>query len=152
LLGVDRQDHVNRRSAAAAATPADVARVEASYEALNRRDIDGTIAVLHDDATWEEHSELPEAGSYRGAATIRTFLDQFMESWDAFHQEIEERIVRGPCVLLFIHLEARGKGSGIDVNSRYAHLWQMRDGRGARVDAYYDRDQALAALQAAHGE
>ena len=34
------------------ATRADVERVESSYEALNRRDIDGTIAVLHDDAAW----------------------------------------------------------------------------------------------------
>jgi ketosteroid isomerase-like protein len=72
-----------------------------------------------------------------------------MESWEDFRQEIEDKIVRGPCVLLFIHLEAEGKGSGIEVNSRYAHLWQLSDGRGARVDAYYDREQALAALRAA---
>ena len=45
-----------------------------------------------------------------------------------------------------------GKGSGIEVDSRYAHLWQLSEGEGARVDAYYDRDQALAALNAAHGE
>ena len=60
--------------------------------------------------------------------------------------------MRGPCVLLFIHLRARGTGSGIEVDSRYAHLWRLSEGKGARVDAYYDRDQALAALHAAHGE
>jgi len=136
----------------APATPADVRRVVSSYDALNRRDIDGTIAVLHDDATWAEHSDLPEAGSYQGVATIRSFLEHFLESWETFHQEIEEQIVRGHCALLFIALEARGQGSGIEVNSRYAHLWQLQDGRGSRVDAYYDRSQALAALQAAYGE
>lgn len=140
------------RPAASPATPADVARVKSSYDALNRRDIDGTVAALHRDATWAEHSELPEAGSYQGVDAIRTFLEQFLESWERFHQEIEEEIVRGHCALLFIHLEARGKGSGIEVNSRYAHLWQLRDGRGTRVDAYYDREQALAALRAAYGE
>jgi ketosteroid isomerase-like protein len=137
---------------AAAATPDDVRRVESSYEALNRGDIDGTVAVLRDDAKWVEHSDLPEAGTYEGVATIRSFLEHYMESWDDFHQEIEDKIVRGPCVLLFIHLEAEGKGSGIEVNSRYAHMWRLRDGRGARVDAFYDREQALAALRAAHGE
>jgi hypothetical protein len=152
VLGGDSQDDVTARPAAPPATPADVARVKSSYEALNRRDIDGTVAVLHEDATWEEHSELPEAGSYRGVAPIRAFLEQFLESWERFHQEIEEEIVRGPCALLFIHLEASGKGSGIEVDSRYAHLWQLRDGRGSRVDAYYDREQALAALRAAYGE
>ena len=126
-------------------------RLRASYDALNRRDIDGTIAVLHDDAAWVEHSDLPEAGSYEGAASIRSFLEQFLESWERFHQEIEEEIVRGHCALLFIHLEASGQGSGIEVNSRYAHLWQLRDGKGTRVDAYYDRGQALEALNAAYG-
>ena len=134
------------------ATSADVQRVESSYEALNRGDIGATVAVLQDDASWVEHSDLPEAGTYQGVAMIRAFLEQFLESWDEFHQEIEERIVRGHCALLFIHLRARGKGSGIEVDSRYAHLWRLSDGEGARVDAYYDRDQALAALNAAHGE
>jgi ketosteroid isomerase-like protein len=152
VLGGDRKDDVTARPASPPATPADVARVKSSYEALNRRDIDGTVAVLHADATWEEHSELPEAGSYRGVDKIRTFLEQFLESWERFHQEIEEEIVRGHCALLFIHLEARGQGSGIEVNSRYAHLWQLGDGKWTRVDAYYDREQALAALRAAYGE
>ena len=134
------------------ATPADVQRVESSYDALNRGDIDGTVAVLQDDAQWVEHSDLPEAGTYEGAATIRSFLEHYMESWEEFHQEIEDKVVRGPCVLLFIHLTARGKGSGIEVDSRYAHLWKLTKSRGARVDAYYDRDQALAALRAAYGE
>ena len=134
------------------ATPDDVQRIESSYEALNTRDIDGTVAVLHDDAKWVEHSDLPEAGTYEGVSTIRSFLEHFLESWDDFHQEIEDKEVRGRCVLLFIRLEAAGHGSGIEVNSRYAHLWQLSEGKGARVDAYYDRDQALAALNAVHGE
>ena len=54
-------------------------------------------------------------------------------------------------MLLFIRLTASGRGSGIDVESRYAHLWTLRGGKGVRVDAYYDRESALAALRAAHG-
>lgn len=128
-----------------------VARLKASYEALNQGDITGTLAVLTDDAKWVEHSELPEAGSYRGRETIRGFLEHFLESWDRFEQEIEEVQTGDGCVLLFIRLTARGRGSGVDVQSRYAHLWTMKEGVGVRVDAYYDRDQALAALRAARG-
>lgn len=127
-----------------------VAQLRDSYEALNRRDIDGTMAVLDEHATWVEHSEMPEAGSYRGRDTIRNFLEQFLDSWDDFEQHIEEVHAEDDCVLLFIRLTASGIGSGIDVESRYAHLWVMREGRGVRVDAYYDRDSALAALRAAH--
>ena len=121
-----------------------------SYAALNRRDIDSTVAVLDQDAKWVEHSDLPEAGSYRGRDTIRAFLESFLESWETFEQQIEDVREADGCVLLFIKLTARGAGSGIDVESRYAHLWLMRAGRGVRVDAYYDRESALAALRAAH--
>jgi ketosteroid isomerase-like protein len=127
-----------------------VEQIKRSYEALNRRDIDGTMAVLDQDATWVEHSDLPEAGSYEGRETIRNFLESFLDSWDEFEQHIEEVHTEDDCVLLFIRLSASGKGSGIDVQSRYAHLWVIRDGRGVRVDAYYDRESALAALRAAH--
>ncbi len=127
-----------------------VDQLKGSYAALNRRDIDGTMAVLDEHATWVEHSDLPEAGSYRGRDTIRHFLEQFLDSWDDFEQHIEEVHAEEDCVLLFIRLTASGRGSGIDVQSRYAHLWEMREGRGVRVDAYYDRDSALAALRAAH--
>ena len=125
--------------------------LKGSYAALNRRDIDGTMAVLDEDAKWVEHSDLPEAGSYEGRETIRAFLEQFLDSWDDFDQQIEEVHTEEDCVLLFIRLTASGRGSGIDVQSRYAHLWIMRDDRAVRVDAYYDRDSALAALRAAHG-
>jgi ketosteroid isomerase-like protein len=127
-----------------------VEQLRGSYAALNRRDIDGTMAVLDEHATWVEHSDMPEAGSYRGRDTIRNFLEQFLDSWHDFEQHIEEVHEEEDCVLLFIRLAASGRGSGIDVESRYAHLWLMRDGRGVRVDAYYDRESALAALRAAH--
>jgi ketosteroid isomerase-like protein len=127
-----------------------VQQIRDSYEALNRRDIDGTMAVLTEDAKWVEHSDLPEAGSYEGRETIRNFLEAFLDSWDEFEQHIEEVHAEDECVLLFIRLTASGKGSGINVESRYAHLWLMQQGRGVRVDAYYDRDSALAALRAAH--
>jgi ketosteroid isomerase-like protein len=127
-----------------------VEQLRGSYAALNRRDIDGTMAVLDEHATWVEHSDMPEAGSYRGRDTIRNFLEQFLDSWHDFEQHIEEVHEEEDCVLLFIRLTASGRGSGIDVESRYAHLWLMREGRGVRVDAYYDRESALAALRAAH--
>jgi ketosteroid isomerase-like protein len=129
-----------------------VEELRASYEALNRGDITGTMEVLDEDAKWVEHSELPEAGSYSGRDTIRSFLEHFLDSWDRFEQHIEEVQEEDGCVLLFIRLVAEGKGSGIGVESRYAHLWSMRGRRGVRVDAYYDRETALDALRAARRE
>jgi ketosteroid isomerase-like protein len=121
--------------------------IVASYDSLNERDIDATMAALAEDAEWHESEVLPETGVYRGRAAIRAFLTHFLDSWERFHQTVEEVQVAGDRLLLMIHLEATGKGSAADVDARYAHLWTVSEGRGVRVDAFYDRAEALAALK-----
>jgi ketosteroid isomerase-like protein len=118
-----------------------------AYEALNQGDIDSALNVLEPDAEWQEHSDLPEADVYRGRDTIRTFLLGYLDSWEEFHQETEELIDSGERVAVLLRMAAKGKGSGIEVESRYAHLWTMHGGRGVRVDAYADPNAALEALQ-----
>jgi ketosteroid isomerase-like protein len=130
--------------------PDDVEILREAYEALNHGDLSAAMAVVDEGAEWHEHSDLPEAGSYAGRSTIRSFLEHFLESWQEFHQEAEQFLAEDERVLILLRLVARGKGSGIPVETQYAHLWTMRDGRGVRVDAYYDRAEALEALHAAH--
>jgi uncharacterized protein len=129
--------------------PDDVETLRKAYEALNEGDIESALAVLDEDAEWCEHSDLPEAGLYRGRASIRAFLQSFLESWEDFHQETEDLIPAEGRVLLMLRSRVRGAGSGIHVEGEYAHLWTMRDGRGVRVDAYFDRKEALRALEKA---
>jgi ketosteroid isomerase-like protein len=120
-----------------------------AYDALNDGAIDSALEVLEPDAEWCEHSELPEADIYRGRDAIRTFLLDYLDSWDDFHQETEELIDGGERVAVLLHLVAKGQGSGIEVEARYAHLWTMRGGKGVRVDAYADREAALGELRRA---
>jgi uncharacterized protein len=126
----------------------DVKVVRGAYEALNEGAIERALAVLDEQAEWCEHSDLPEAGLYRGKDAIRTFLESFLESWEDFVQETEEVMAGEGCVLVLLRSRSRGKGSGITVEGQYAHLWTMQDGRGVRVDAYLDRDEALQAIKA----
>lgn len=120
--------------------------VAASYDALNERDIDGAMEALAEDAEWHESDVLPDTGVYTGRDAIRAFLNDFLASWERFHQTVEEVREVGERVLVMIHLEATGRGSAADVDARYAHLWTIAGGKGIRVDAYYDRDKAVAAL------
>jgi ketosteroid isomerase-like protein len=124
----------------------DAETVIASYEAVNRRDIAAAMEALHEDAEWHESGVLPEPDVQTGRDAIGRFLEDFLEQWESFHQEIVETVLEGERVAVFIHLTAVGRGSSAEVDARYAHVWQMRDGLAARVDAYYDRDEALAAI------
>jgi ketosteroid isomerase-like protein len=126
----------------------DVKTLRDAYEALNQGDIERALAVLDEHAEWCEHSDLPEAGLYRGRDAIRAFLESFLESWEDFTQETEELIAGDRCVLILLRSRSRGKGSGINVEAQYAHMWTMEGGQGVRVDAYFDREEALSALKA----
>jgi ketosteroid isomerase-like protein len=121
----------------------DAGTVRASYEALNRGDVDGALDALHPDVEWRESRELPETDIYRGIAAVRKLLDAFQESWLEFRQDVDDSIEAGDKVVVLLHLSARGRESGAQVDARYAHVWTMRDGKGVRVDAYYDREEAL---------
>ena len=128
-----------------------VSAIESAYEALNRGDVAGTLAPLDENAEWHESAELPDADVIHGRAAIEQFLARFLESWEELTQTVEGAEVEGDRVCLFLHLEARGRGSGADVDAHYAHVWTVHDGRGVRVDAFYDRDAALRALREPDG-
>jgi ketosteroid isomerase-like protein len=124
-----------------------VPMIVASYEALNRRDTDATLAVLADEVIWRESSELPGAGELHGKEAVHAFLDEFLETWEEFEQRVERTELVGERVAVFLHMRGVGRGSGIEVDTRYAHVWTVRDGKGARVDAYRDPDDARRALE-----
>ena len=128
-------------------TSAEVARLTRSYDQLNEGDVDAAVDALHQDAVWEESGALPgEDSMFRGREQIREFLAGFLDAWSDFRQEIEEVVTAGERVALLIHLHATGRGSGADVDARYAHVWTLRDGLGVRVDAYRDQAEAREAL------
>ena len=126
----------------------DADTVRGSYEALNRGDVEAAINALDEEAEWHESEALPDTGVYRGREAIRAFLLDFLGSWQSFQQEVEDAREAHGRVCALIHLKARGRGSQAEVDARYAHLWTMREGLGVRVDAYYERADALAALEA----
>jgi uncharacterized protein len=121
--------------------------IRASYMALNEGDVQGALDALHRDAVWHESSELPEGDEFIGRAEIEKFLQDFLEQWEVFHQQIESTLHEGDRVLVNIHLTAVGRASGVEVNVRYAHVWTMREDRAERVDAFYDPEKALRELE-----
>ena len=118
----------------------DIERLKAAYEALGHGDESAALAMLADDCEWRESAELPGADVLRGRDAIAEFLRHFLESWERFEQTVEDVVVEGDRVGLTIHLTAVGAASGVELDTRYAHVWTMRDGLGARVDAYRDPD------------
>jgi uncharacterized protein len=124
----------------------DVDTLRRSYEALNEGDVDAALEALAPDAVWRESPELPGGDEFRGREALRGFLGDFLAEWREFHQEIENVVPAGDRIAVLIHLIAVGRGSGIEADTRYAHVWTMSDGKGIRVEGHRDQEAALRSL------
>jgi ketosteroid isomerase-like protein len=114
-------------------------------EATSRRDVDGMIALMHEDAEFVPITAAMEGVEYRGHAGIRQFIKDLSEHWEFFEavqekwQDLGDRVVATGC------WRARGKASGVEIDGQPA-VWvaYVRDGRIARWRTYTDVDQGLA--------
>ena len=102
---------------------------------------------LGPDAEWHGTvGGLTEGSVWRGPEQIRKIFEQEdAEAWDERRLEAEEFIDAGDCVVVLLHEFRRGKGSGVEMETDTAVVYEMRDGRVVRIQGYMDRAEALEA-------
>ena len=89
----------------------------------------------------------PEGGqTFRGRAGLKRWIDSIREIWDEWRMEQERFVVAGDRVLVEIRIVARGHMSGVSLDRETAHIWSIADGRLTRCEVYFDRDEALQAV------
>ena len=68
-------------------------------------------------------------------------------AWEDFRVELDDyREVDDERVLALINFRGRGKTSGLEIATKGAALFQLRDGKVSRIVHYWNRDRALADL------
>jgi uncharacterized protein len=120
-----------------------VDNVRRGFEAMNRGDIEGTLEMMDPSIEWHPTEDFVEAGPFRGHAGVRQLLGFLLNAFDSYAIEPQEFIEAGDKVIVPVHQSGRGKGSGAKVDVRYIVVFTLRDGKGVRVDSYYDREEAL---------
>jgi ketosteroid isomerase-like protein len=83
---------------------------------------------------------------YRGRdEVVRAFVDYF-EVWERMEMRADDYIdAGGEDVVVFHHEVAKGRESGVVVETDTGTVNTVRDGRIVRVRSYMDRQQALEA-------
>jgi len=99
---------------------------------------------LDPDVEWHTASEDPDAGTHRGQAAFKRYVERWMESFDGLSADAEEYIAAGDRVFTWVRWSGRGRTSGIDTEWHLAIVYTMRDGKVVRGDEYFDRADALA--------
>ena len=116
-----------------------------AFEAWNRGDVDAFLQTF--DPNVEVY--LPEGGLNvgvrRGHEEIRRLMEGFLEVWDDLRMEPERFFEMGDQIVVFVHVRGTGKGSGVVVETRPAHLATVRAGKLVRLVIYPERAAALEA-------
>jgi uncharacterized protein len=127
----------------------DTDRARRGYEAFSKGDLQAVLEFIDPDVEVEVYTgrpDLPETQRLRGHAGFLENLRQLTEVFDEVLVEPEEFIEAGEDLVVIIHAAGRGKGSGIRVENRVAHIWTLRDGKAIRFRVFASKEQALEAV------
>ena len=109
----------------------DEARLRATYDAFNARDIEAAIAALTPDVDWPNAWE---GGRVRGPDAVR---DYWLRQWAAIDPHVEPvSIRRRPDGRLAVEVEqvVRDLDGASLLEGRVLHVYTLRDGLVARMD------------------
>jgi uncharacterized protein len=116
-------------------------------DAYNRRDVHALLQVLDPAVEWRPALPLllGEATVYRGHEGARAWLRSLYDVTDDAHVEYSEVRDLGDRVLAIGRMHTRGKGSGAETDSPFAHVTDFKDGKAIRMWTYLDPNEALEA-------
>ena len=122
------------------------------YDEWGRGNFTPMFDVYADDMEWGWSAEFPGlAGVYRDPAERNARLHEWLSPWEHWTCEAEEYVEHGDHVVVLARYRGRGKGSGVEVDTRGAHVWTLRNGRVVRLEVFANRARALESLGLAAG-
>jgi ketosteroid isomerase-like protein len=110
-------------------------------------------------SAWWAHPDIeyvmvdePGSATHKGLDAMANAWRAFLGAWADYRIEpVEYRTLDEEQVLVLVSAYGRGKASGVELSESTrggggAVLFRIRDGKVVRMDAYFDRDRALADL------
>jgi ketosteroid isomerase-like protein len=118
--------------------------VEGMFSSLQRGDIAGVLDRLSEDIEWRiaGPSELPYAGIHRGRDEVAKFFRTFGQAAEFEVFQPREYLAKGDKVVVLGHERQRIKASGQVVETDWAMVFTLRDGRITRFRNYVDSRDA----------
>lgn len=111
--------------------------VQAYYDALQRSDLEGLLAVAADDIVLEEASSLPYAGVYRGHTGWQDFGAAFTAVWQDPVITVDSIADAGDYVVGLARLSAKSRRTGKSIEMPLAEFFWVADGKIKRLLPFY---------------
>ena len=125
-----------------------VEALKRAFDAGNRRDIEGLLAVVHPEVEW--HPAIAallegEARTYRGHHGVRAWFRDQNEAFAEVLFDYSEFRDFGERVVGIGRLRTRGKASGAETETPVAWVVEFKNGQAIYAKAYLEPSDALEA-------
>ena len=124
---------------------ATIEKITSCYDAFNAQGwvIDADFFLPN--VEWRNAPELPGATLHCGLEAVNADLARQGEAWESRYAEPVELHAACDQVVVILKYRVRGKASGVPIETELVHVWTVENGRIRRIEAFLDRNVALAA-------
>lgn len=128
-------------------SPENIDFIRRFYTAFNRGDMDAAVAGFDPEIVWRWPTGIPGATEVRGREQARTVLKGYRNAWETITITAEEFIpLDGDRLLVPNHPRGRGRGSGVETETRFCDMYTFRDGRVVAFQGFWSKQDALDVL------
>ena len=120
--------------------------VRRALEAFPRGDLDEMLSYMDPDL--EFHSAIvggAEGNIYRGHDGFRRWYADSFESFEELRNEWSEFRDLGDRVLALGHVRARGRESGVEIDSPMGWIFTVRHGKAMKAEGFLSQEEAMNA-------
>jgi ketosteroid isomerase-like protein len=122
-----------------------IAVVRRLYEARGNPEI--IRQVLAPEVRWEVVPGFPHSGTYLALSGVFDFFTRLFGEFEDWHTEPSEFFETADRVIAVGTYSGRAKATGKSFESRFAHIWTVRDGVIVRLQQCADTVQLAKALR-----
>jgi ketosteroid isomerase-like protein len=121
--------------------------VRRMYDAYLSGDAERALGYFHPEVELD-FSVRVDTSTGRGREDLARIVGSWGAAWDGYTEEIDEILDLGDEVCVVATQHGRGRDSGVELENRFAGLYEVRDGQITRLRMYMDIDDALKAARA----
>jgi uncharacterized protein len=126
---------------------ANVELVRTIYERFRAGDSDGALSLCGPEIEVHDRPEIPDPQVYRGHDGVLSSLRASQAAFTGLDLVPEEFLDAGERVIVVFRFRGKGRGSGLLIDERLAHLWTIRNGQAVRMEVHSGRDEAARAAR-----
>jgi ketosteroid isomerase-like protein len=125
--------------------------VKEAYAAFGRGDMDGLLAMLTDDITWEtpKVEGAPYGGRTVGKSGVAEFFRKMAEAEEILAFEPREFIAQGNRVVAIGRFKGRVRATGREAESTFVHVFTIEGGKCSSFLELFDTAVVMRAYQRA---